>query len=73
MIDELNGNPAVLRKLKDFEYKDASGKDWGLNVRHRAKELGALVSDPEKMRTERSKVGLLSSVCMQLRQHHVIF
>ena len=66
VIDELNGNPAVLRKLKDFEYKDASGKDWGLNVRHRAKELAVLVSDPERMRTERTKVCLLGCMMSML-------
>ena len=56
MVDELAGNMGVLTKLQDFNYKDKNGKDWGLNVRHRAKELGGLVSDPDRVRTERNKV-----------------
>ena len=72
VVDELNGNPAVLRKLKDFEYKDANGKDWGLNVRHRAKELAALVSDSDKLRMERAKVILglqLPRICCTCGEH----
>ena len=56
MVDELSGNMGVLTRLQDFAYKDKNGKDWGLNVRHRAKELAALVSDPERVRVERNKV-----------------
>lgn len=51
----------VLTRLQDFEYKDKGGKDWGLNVRHRAKELGALVCDPERVCAERAKVLLSAS------------
>lgn len=49
-------NLGVIEKLTFFEHKDANGKDWGLNVRQRAKELVALVNDPERMRAERQKV-----------------
>ena len=49
-------NLGVIEKLTFFEHKDANGKDWGLNVRQRAKELVALVNDPDRMRSERQKV-----------------
>ena len=42
--------------------QDANGKDWGLNVRQRAKELVALINDPERMRAERHKASS-SSPC----------
>ena len=47
----------VIERLQSFQYKDAKGKDWGLNVRQRAKELCSLVTDPDRIRQERSKVG----------------
>lgn len=56
VVEELVSNVGVIEKLTFFEHKDANGKDWGLNVRQRAKELVALVNDPERMRAERQKV-----------------
>ena len=53
----------VIERLQSFQYKDAKGKDWGLNVRQRAKELSSLVTDPDRTRQERSKVG---SCCHRL-------
>ena len=53
----------VIERLQSFQYKDAKGKDWGLNVRQRAKELCSLVTDPDRIRQERSKVG---SCCRSL-------
>ena len=49
----------VIEKLANFQHKDANGKDWGLNVRQRAKELVALVTDTERVRSERAKVWTL--------------
>ncbi len=57
VVEELVSNVGVIEKLTYFEYKDANAKDWGLNVRQRAKELVALINDPERMRGERHKVG----------------
>lgn len=56
VVDEIVSNIGVIEKLTFFEHKDANGKDWGLNVRQRAKELVALVNDPERIRSERHKV-----------------
>lgn len=47
----------VIEKLTNFTHKDANGRDWGLNVRQRAKELVALVTDTDRIRGERQKVG----------------
>ena len=56
MVEELVSNVTVIEKLQSFQYKDKNGKDWGLNVRQRAKELTNLVLDGERIRAERSKV-----------------
>lgn len=56
VVDELVSNVAVVEKLQSFQFKDKNGKDWGLNVRQRAKELGNLVTDPDRIRQERAKV-----------------
>lgn len=41
--------------LKQFHFIDQNGKDQGINVRNRSKELTDLLSDVEKIRTERKK------------------
>lgn len=41
--------------LRQFHYIDLNGKDQGINVRNRAKELGELLSDVERIRSERKK------------------
>ena len=58
VVDELSSNISVVERLQRFEYKDKNSKDWGLNVRQRAKELSTLVSDPDRIRRERQKASL---------------
>lgn len=41
--------------LRSFHYTDSNGKDQGINVRNRSKELVALLGDDEKIRSERKK------------------
>jgi epsin len=41
--------------LKQFHFIDQNGKDQGINVRNRSKELVELLSDVDKIRTERKK------------------
>jgi epsin len=41
--------------LRQFHFIDLNGKDQGINVRNRSKELVELLSDVEKIRTERKK------------------
>jgi epsin len=46
-----------LEKLRDrFEFKEASGRDQGINVRQRAGALVSLVQDSNKLAEERDKV-----------------
>lgn len=41
--------------LRQFHFIDQNGKDQGLNVRNRSKELAELLSDVERIRAERKK------------------
>lgn len=44
-----------LRALEHYQHTDEKGKDQGINVRQRSKELVALVSNDEELREERKK------------------
>ncbi|XP_023187267.1 epsin-1-like isoform X2 [Xiphophorus maculatus] len=46
-------NIYAVQTLKDFQYIDRDGKDQGLNVREKAKQLVTLLKDEEKLREER--------------------
>jgi epsin len=41
--------------LRQFHFIDQNGKDQGINVRNRAKELAELLADVERIRSERKK------------------
>lgn len=41
--------------LRSFHYIDDKGKDQGINVRNRSKELAELLSDLDRVRQERKK------------------
>lgn len=47
-------NIFAIQTLKDFQYLE-DGKDHGLNVREKAKQVVSLLRDDEKLRNERSK------------------
>lgn len=53
VVDYARSHIAVIDMLKHFQYIDSNGKDQGINVRNRAKELIALLGDVNKIRTER--------------------
>mmetsp|Transcript_6694 Transcript_6694/g.13298 ORF Transcript_6694/g.13298 Transcript_6694/m.13298 type:complete len:445 (-) Transcript_6694:87-1421(-) len=53
-LDVANSS-SVLNSLKHFEYKDANGKDHGVNIRHRATEISELVENPHRLEEERQK------------------
>jgi len=55
VIDDARGHLTLLKMLRQFHYIDQNGKDQGINVRNRAKELAELLGDVEKIRTERKK------------------
>ena len=55
VIDDARSHLSLLKMLRQFHYIDLNGKDQGINVRNRAKELADLLSDVDKIRSERKK------------------
>jgi epsin len=55
VIDDARSHVSLLKMLRQFHFIDSNGKDQGINVRNRAKELADLLSDVERIRTERKK------------------
>ncbi|KAF2151754.1 ENTH-domain-containing protein [Myriangium duriaei CBS 260.36] len=55
VIDDARSHLSLLKMLRQFHYIDQNGKDQGINVRNRSKELTDLLSDVEKIRSERKK------------------
>ncbi|ORX93972.1 hypothetical protein BCR34DRAFT_580242 [Clohesyomyces aquaticus] len=55
VIDDARSHVSLLKMLRQFHFIDQNGKDQGINVRNRAKELAELLSDVDKIRTERKK------------------
>ncbi|EMD64111.1 hypothetical protein COCSADRAFT_117129 [Bipolaris sorokiniana ND90Pr] len=55
VIDDARSHVSLLKMLRQFHYIDQNGKDQGINVRNRAKELAELLSDVDRIRTERKK------------------
>uniref|UniRef100_A0A060T2D5 ARAD1A07480p n=1 Tax=Blastobotrys adeninivorans TaxID=409370 RepID=A0A060T2D5_BLAAD len=55
VVDYARSHSAVIDMLKHFHYIDHNGKDQGINIRNRAKELLSLLSDVDKIRAERKK------------------
>ncbi|KAF2278915.1 ENTH-domain-containing protein [Westerdykella ornata] len=55
VIDDARAHVSLLKMLKQFHYIDQNGKDQGINVRNRAKELSELLSDVDRIRAERKK------------------
>ncbi|XP_066127040.1 epsin-1 isoform X1 [Saccopteryx bilineata] len=47
-------NMYAVQTLKDFQYVDRDGKDQGVNVREKAKQLVALLRDDDRLREERA-------------------
>ncbi|KAJ3518180.1 hypothetical protein NLJ89_g14 [Agrocybe chaxingu] len=55
VVDDARSHISTLKMLRNFHYIDDKGKDEGINVRNRARELVELLSDVEKIRAERRK------------------
>ncbi|KAK7407867.1 Epsin-3, clathrin recruitment and traffic between the Golgi and endosome [Neonectria punicea] len=55
VIDDARGHISLLKMLRQFHFIDMNGKDQGINVRNRAKELAELLGDVERIRSERKK------------------
>ncbi|KAL9091108.1 MAG: hypothetical protein Q9165_005035 [Trypethelium subeluteriae] len=55
VIDDARSHLSLLKMLRQFHYIDPNGKDQGINVRNRSKELAELLSDVDRIRAERKK------------------
>ncbi|KAL1742046.1 hypothetical protein HDZ31DRAFT_24540, partial [Schizophyllum fasciatum] len=55
VVDDARSHLSTIKMLRSFHYIDDKGKDQGLNVRNRSRELAELLSDVEKIRSERRK------------------
>ncbi|KAM9393728.1 epsin-3 isoform 2-T2 [Pholidichthys leucotaenia] len=52
---ECRENIYTIQTLRDFQYIDRDGRDQGVNVREKAKQLVALLRDEERLKRERSQ------------------
>ncbi|XP_075402892.1 epsin-2 isoform X2 [Tenrec ecaudatus] len=48
-------NIFAIQTLKDFQYIDRDGKDQGINVREKSKQLVTLLKDEERLKAERAQ------------------
>ncbi|XP_008120116.2 epsin-2 [Anolis carolinensis] len=48
-------NIFAIQTLKDFQYIDRDGKDQGINVREKSKQLVSLLKDDERLKAERAQ------------------
>ncbi|PVF96208.1 hypothetical protein CPB86DRAFT_787236 [Serendipita vermifera] len=55
VVDDARSHLSTLKMLRNFHYIDEKGKDQGINVRNRAKEIAELLGDLDKVRAERRK------------------
>ncbi|KAF6755839.1 hypothetical protein DFP72DRAFT_895352 [Ephemerocybe angulata] len=55
VVDDARSHISTIKMLRNFHYIDDKGKDEGINVRNRSKELVELLTDVEKIRSERRK------------------
>ncbi|GAA97049.1 uncharacterized protein L969DRAFT_90466 [Mixia osmundae IAM 14324] len=55
VVDDARTHVAMIKILRNFHYIDEKGKDQGINVRNRSKELADLLSDIDRVRQERRK------------------
>ncbi|EMG51050.1 Epsin, putative [Candida maltosa Xu316] len=55
IIDDVRANLSLIQMLKSFHYIDSKGRDQGINVRNKSKNLIAFLNDDNLIRTERKK------------------
>ncbi|KAI8642404.1 hypothetical protein BD408DRAFT_344245 [Parasitella parasitica] len=53
VVDDARSHVSTIKVMRNFYYIDDKGKDEGLNVRNRAKEIVELLGDTELIRSER--------------------
>ncbi|XP_075435936.1 epsin-3 isoform X1 [Ascaphus truei] len=52
---ECQENLITVQTLKDFQFVDREGKDQGINVREKAKQIVSLLKDGERLKQERAQ------------------
>ncbi|KAI8988213.1 hypothetical protein BDF20DRAFT_910735 [Mycotypha africana] len=55
VVDDARSHVSMIKMMKNFHYIDDKGKDQGINVRNRAKQLAELLGDIELIKVERKK------------------
>lgn len=55
VVDDARSHLSTIKMLRNFHYIDDNGKDQGINVRNRSKELAELLTDLDRVRQERRK------------------
>uniref|UniRef100_A0A0L0NXF0 ENTH domain-containing protein n=1 Tax=Candidozyma auris TaxID=498019 RepID=A0A0L0NXF0_CANAR len=55
IVDDVRANLSLIQMLKSFHYIDSKGRDQGINVRNRSKNLVAFLNDDALIRAERKK------------------
>ncbi|KAJ1555866.1 Epsin-3, clathrin recruitment and traffic between the Golgi and endosome, partial [Cladochytrium tenue] len=55
VIDYARERIYEVKAMKNYHYVDEKGKDQGINLRQRAKEIAELLNDTDKIREERKK------------------
>ncbi|XP_033826644.1 epsin-2 isoform X1 [Periophthalmus magnuspinnatus] len=55
VVVQCKENIFAIQTLKDFQYIDKDGKDQGINVREKSKQLVVLLKDEERLKAERSQ------------------
>ncbi|KAG8994449.1 Epsin-3, clathrin recruitment and traffic between the Golgi and endosome [Tulasnella sp. JGI-2019a] len=53
VVDDARSHLSTIKMLRNFHYIDESGKDQGINVRNRSKELSELLQDLDRIRQSR--------------------
>ncbi|XP_058139353.1 epsin-2 isoform X2 [Dasypus novemcinctus] len=70
-------NIFAIQTLKDFQYVDRDGKDQGVNVREKSKQLAALLKDEERLKAERAQAlktkERMAQVATGMGSHQVTF
>ncbi|KAI9470501.1 MAG: hypothetical protein EXX96DRAFT_597424 [Benjaminiella poitrasii] len=55
VVDDARSHVSMIKMMKNFHYIDEKGKDQGINVRNRAKELAELLGNIDIIKAERKK------------------
>ncbi|KAJ2609408.1 Epsin-3, clathrin recruitment and traffic between the Golgi and endosome [Coemansia sp. RSA 1365] len=55
VVEDVRSHITIVKMLKNFHHIDDNGKDQGINVRYRSKEIVELINGDERLREERKK------------------